>query len=63
MNLPTGKYKILKRVGGADAKPAVGGETSKVTAFAADGDEKEGKEKTQKGVAVTDVYAFNDAFT
>lgn len=59
-----GKFKILKRVGGTDAKPSAGGETSKVTAFAEGEDGKEGKaEKSQKGVQVTDIYAFNEQFT
>lgn len=52
---------MLKRVDAAKGEGA-----SKVTDFA-EGEEgaKEGtgKEKAQRGVNVTDTYAFNDAFT
>lgn len=61
-SLVCGKYKILKRV--AD-KAATADGAGKVTAFA-DPDEKEEKgkgDKAQKGVAVTDTYAFNEQFT
>ena len=68
-SLACGKYKILKRIAagaGTGKSSAAGGAASadKVSAFAAEGEDKgaEKAEKGQKGVLVTDIYAFNDKF-
>mmetsp|Transcript_27867 Transcript_27867/g.46836 ORF Transcript_27867/g.46836 Transcript_27867/m.46836 type:complete len:789 (-) Transcript_27867:312-2678(-) len=64
-SLACGKYKILKRVAAASSS----GSSSSSSGSAAAGGEEGGEGKSekpaekQKGVLVTDVYAFNEAFT